>query len=389
MPRLPSNRSTKLAWQSGPSCQLTSSFPSYFMQTPTMYPFNTNTQNAHADQHNGNGNIAQANYNFDNSGPQLFDMQNGNSNADRDLPNNPQLMLYQAYQQLHQAVVGRQQAITSYHDLVVKHEAQVSALKDHIDKLKGEIDTLKDELRAAKADAETSRLSHTRYIISYLNAKHSLMVLYRVSQLQSRASATTLAPSDSVSNVDPDFPLGPEQPADKPEKYPQEILWTLADAQDDRTVFPGNHTNTSRPPMEKALRNEDGSMISRISWEVIKLSAKSAIGTYLRKLNADEVTKKCFRTNHTKEWNSAIAYLEKARPLVGLCAGHWKAEHVLGTVLTSERSSTKRAGKRAQKRAQPTSSEGEDFGNMPEDGDDDDDNDGDNAPVYATIIYQY
>lgn len=134
-----------------------------------MYPFNANTQNAHGNQHNGDGNIAQANYNFDNSGPQ-FDIQNGpgNSNADRDGFNNPQLMLYQAYQQLHQAVVGRQQAITSYHDLVVKHEAQVSALKDHIDILKGQIDTLKDELRVAKADAETSRLSHTQYIFHVL-----------------------------------------------------------------------------------------------------------------------------------------------------------------------------------------------------------------------------
>ncbi|KAF8809870.1 hypothetical protein BYT27DRAFT_7093271, partial [Phlegmacium glaucopus] len=160
-----------------------------------------------------------------------------------------------------------------------------------------------------------------------------------ISQLQSRA--TTIAPSDSVSNIDPDFPLGPEQPGDRPEKYPEEILWTLADAQADRIVFPGNNTNVSRPPMERALRNEDGSMVSHVSWEIIKVSAKSAIGTYLRKLDVDAVTKKHFRTHHTKEWNNAIAFLEKARPLVGLCAGHWKAEHVLGTVLTSERSSMK------------------------------------------------
>ena len=138
--------------------------------------------------------------------------------------------------------------------------------------------------------------------------------------------------------------------------------------------------------MEKALRNEDGSMISHASWDVIKRSAKSAIGTYLRKLDADEVTKRYFRTHHTKEWNNAIAFLEKARPLVGLCAGHWKAEHVLGIVLTAERSSMKRAGKRAQKKAQLASSEGEDFGNdMLDDGDgddgDDDNNDSDNMDL--------
>jgi hypothetical protein len=140
-----------------------------------MYSFNT--QNAHADQHNGNGNIAgpQANYNFDSSGPYSSDMQSGSSNADRDVPNNPSQLLFQVYQQLHKATMGQQQAITNYHDLVIKHEVQVSALKDQIDVLKGKIDTLKDELKIAQADAETSRLSHTRYIISYLNAKRLLM----------------------------------------------------------------------------------------------------------------------------------------------------------------------------------------------------------------------
>jgi len=177
------------------------------------------------------------------------------------------------------------------------------------------------------------------------------------------------------------FPRGPEQPADRPEKYPESILWTLADAQADHFVFPGNQTNLSRPPMDKALRNEDGSMVNRVSWEVIKSSAKSAIGTHLRKLEADEVTKKYFRTHHTKEWNDAVAYLEIARPIVGLCAGHWKAEHVLSAVLTTERSSMKRAGKKAQKKAQP-SDEGEDFGgDMLDDGDGDDDDDDDNLDL--------
>jgi len=157
------------------------------------------------------------------------------------------------------------------------------------------------------------------------------------------SAAATLAPSDSVSHVDPNLPQGPEQPADRPEKYPLEILWTLADAQVDRNVFPATHTNLSRPPMEKALRNEDGSMISHTSWDIIRVSAKTAIGIYLRKLEADQASKRYFRTHHTKEWNNAITFLEIARPLVGLCAGHWKAEHVISAVLTGERTSMKRA----------------------------------------------
>jgi len=134
--------------------------------------------------------------------------------------------------------------------------------------------------------------------------------------------------------------------------------------------------------MEKALRNEDGSMITHASWDVIKVSAKSAIGIYLRKLKVDQPSKKYFRAHHTKEWNNAIAFLEVARPLVGLCAGHWKVEHVLSAVLTGERTSMRRAAvKKAQKKS-PHDSDGEDFGNgVFGDGDDNDsdiDNDDDN-----------
>jgi len=140
-----------------------------------MFPHNFNAPNSEFDQQNGNanayGNVAapHVNYNFDGSGtfdgsgPQL-DMQIGNSNANGNVANNPQALLYKAYQQVHQAVEGRQEAITRYHDLVVKHQAQVSALKD-------QIDVLKDELRMARADAQTSRLSGTRYVMSYSSSE--------------------------------------------------------------------------------------------------------------------------------------------------------------------------------------------------------------------------
>jgi hypothetical protein len=129
-----------------------------------MYPHNFNAANARFDQQNANanayGNVAapQANYNFDGSGPQL-DMQIGNGNADGNIASNPQTLLFQAYQQVHQAVAGQQEAITRYHDLVLKHEAQVSALKD-------QIDDLKDELSLARAG-----LPATRYVISYSSSE--------------------------------------------------------------------------------------------------------------------------------------------------------------------------------------------------------------------------
>jgi hypothetical protein len=164
-----------------------------------------------------------------------------------------------------------------------------------------------------------------------------------------------------------------------PKKYPKAILWTLNDARFDPDVFSATHANVSRPPMDKALRNEDGTMITRASWDVIKRSAKTAIGIYLRNLKVDESSKRYFRTYHTKEWNNTITFLETARPLVGLCAGHWKAEHVISGILTQERTSIKRADKKAQRKSQHDS-DGEDFGkDIFGDGDgDDDDNDNDN-----------
>ena len=136
-----------------------------------MFPNNFNTPNAQFNQQNRNtnayGNAAapHINYNFDGSGtfdgsgPQL-NMQIGNSNANGNVTNDPQALLFKAYQQVHQAVEGQQEAIMRYHELVVKHNAQVSELKDKINELK-------DELRMAQTDAQTSKLLGTQYIMSY------------------------------------------------------------------------------------------------------------------------------------------------------------------------------------------------------------------------------
>jgi len=146
-----------------------------------MFRNNFNASNAQFDQQNGNANAygnagtPHVNYNFDGSGtlngsgPQP-DMQVRNSHVANDtqgLLNK----LDKAYDQLDKAFEMRQEAITQYHDLVVKHDAQVSALKVQHDAqvlaLKDQIDILKDELRMARADAQTSRLPGTRYVMSY------------------------------------------------------------------------------------------------------------------------------------------------------------------------------------------------------------------------------
>jgi len=198
-----------------------------------------------------------------------------------------------------------------------------------------------------------------------------------------RATSTvaTLGPSDSVSHTPEDLPQGPEQPAERPEEYPAEILWTYEDAKNDPVVC--TKTNKSRPTMEKALRNEDGTMISHAAWVLIKDTARRAIGTHLTKLNAEKLSKKHFRTHHTVAWSKAIAFLEVARPLVGLCAGHWKAEHVISTMLTADRSTQTRAEKRARSGADEEGGEHFDFDKVDDEGSDDDDNDDDEGAKLA------
>ena len=198
-----------------------------------------------------------------------------------------------------------------------------------------------------------------------------------------RATSTvaTLGPSDSVSHTPEDLPQGPEQPAERPEEYPEEILWTYADAQNDPFVC--TKTNKSRPTMEKALRHEDGTMISHAAWVLIKDTARRAIGTHLTKLHAEKLSKKYFRTHHTVAWSKAIAFLEVARPLVGLCAGHWKAEHVISTMLTADRSTQTRAEKRARSGADEEGGEHFDFDKVDDEGSDDDDDDDDEGAKLA------
>jgi hypothetical protein len=194
------------------------------------------------------------------------------------------------------------------------------------------------------------------------------------------SAVATLGPSDSVSHTPEDLPQGPEQPAERPEEYPKEILWTYADAKNDPGVC--TKTNKSRPTMEKALRHEDGSMISHTAWVLIKDTARRAIGTHLTKLNADKPSKRYLRTHHTVAWSKAIAFLEIARPLVGLCAGHWKAEHVISAMLTADRSTQNRAERRARF---GTEDEGEQFNfdKVDAEGDDDDDDDDDEGVKLA------
>lgn len=159
----------------------------------------------------------------------------------------------------------------------------------------------------------------------------------------------------------------PAAPSVKPDCYPDSILWTLADAKKDASAFSAK--NQSRPSMKHCIRHEDGSEITHEEWRDIRRSARFAIGRFLNSkvigaqpLIPHDNRKSFFREHHSNEWLGACYALESAHKIVSLCAGNWKAEHILSSLLTSKRSAEKRAAKRKEinTSAAPSSSSSDD-----------------------------
>ncbi|KAH9911767.1 hypothetical protein B0H21DRAFT_674938, partial [Amylocystis lapponica] len=116
--------------------------------------------------------------------------------------------------------------------------------------------------------------------------------------------------------------------SERPEKYPFEVLWNIADCQDDDDACP-TKSNPSRPPMHKAIRHTDGTLLTLAEYNHIQSSAR-------------QLTAGLLMLPLPKNWLKAIHELERRHPVVALCSGHWKAEHILGALLLSKRSSSKR-----------------------------------------------
>ena len=57
-------------------------------------------------------------------------------------------------------------------------------------------------------------------------------------------------------------------------------------------------------------------------------------------------TKTYFTRYYLKQWNNVVLKLEEQEPLLALCAAHWKAEHVLNTILTGTSESNQKASMR-------------------------------------------
>ncbi|KAG5634301.1 hypothetical protein H0H81_002497 [Sphagnurus paluster] len=155
-----------------------------------------------------------------------------------------------------------------------------------------------------------------------------------------RFRSISLSPSDSISQPGVASTTKIHQPANRPSRYPRQILWNIEDCRDDPDI---NLTrgNKSRPSMERAIRHADGSLINKGVWRSIRSTASHIVNERLLTLkrpsaapsSAKQNSRKYLKKYFPSKWDDAISSLEEQEPLVALCASHWKAEHVLGTVL--------------------------------------------------------
>lgn len=83
----------------------------------------------------------------------------------------------------------------------------------------------------------------------------------------------------------------------------------------------------------------DGAIVSDGVWNAIRASgrqvAQSLLALKVKKEDESRTRKKAyFKTCHSEEWLDAIAQLEQLQLLLQYCASHWKADYVLGSILS-------------------------------------------------------
>lgn len=184
-----------------------------------------------------------------------------------------------------------------------------------------------------------------------------MQLVTHIDSTSERSRSVSLAPSDSLSQASSRAsssalpPISPfHQPASRPSQYPFEVLWCLDDCKHDPDVkiSPGNE---SRPSMQSALRNADGTLISDGVWDAIRLSSRQIAQSLLNidtsaQNEARSRTKQFFKSFFSAEWVQAITQLEQLQPLLRFCAAHWKADHVLGATLASITHTSRPSSKR-------------------------------------------
>ena len=100
--------------------------------------------------------------------------------------------------------------------------------------------------------------------------------------------------------------------------------------------------------MAFALRHENGGLVDVGLYKAIRATGESLVQNMLFKsIPRDSASQ---NRPHTKKfsidvcndtWNKAIHQYETEHPLLGLCEGHWKAEHMLDLILLNMNGKTK------------------------------------------------
>lgn len=158
----------------------------------------------------------------------------------------------------------------------------------------------------------------------------------------------------SISNLR--IPLS--QPANRPDHLPFDILWSKDDCKLDEFGAKPVASNDGRPRMQNAIREKDGSPISKTSFKAIQLSVAKQAGILIhdeeerlrKRLGAEQMKKTYFERFRTKHWWHAVAVIEAEHPILTYAAAHWKAVQLLTNRFTSLRNQNhKKTGHRSKK----------------------------------------
>jgi len=177
-----------------------------------------------------------------------------------------------------------------------------------------------------------------------LESYFSLKILHRFGpRIISETRSNSVSPSNLVSQVG----------SGSISHYSHKILWTLKDCQKDSHNIV-TESNKSHLAMEKAVQHKDGTLINAGEWRAIKANVRVIASCDLLPLpipcntpiSMKKKTKTYFTRYYLKQWNNAVLKLKEQEPLLALCAAHWKAKHVLNTILTGTSESNQKASTR-------------------------------------------
>ncbi|KAF8868875.1 hypothetical protein BD779DRAFT_1682938 [Infundibulicybe gibba] len=219
-----------------------------------------------------------------------------------------------------------------------------------------EISSLRAELQAVNAELKLLRSRPPLEASTSSGTRHSSIMLNdSASQIYSPNAPGITPPTMLASSVE-------NQPSIRPKGYPEQILWILKDCQKSKGLT--SQGNKWRPKMRLCVRNLDGSGISSGQWNAIRAKARMIVNRDLHTLPPSPLArpdksrkKKYYKTYYTKEWFAAVVALEKGEPIVGYCAAHWKAEHLLSRALSGHYQGARQKKGRKKRKFSETSDE--------------------------------